>query len=262
MNNLVIGNTSQLAHYFPEDYLKVSSRNIFENIDKLKENAYDRIFLTFAEQRLHEINSLQTYLETNYTLTLNVIKNLKNNANKIIVYGSCELWNNYVGEISLEDPFDYNLNNCYWGYCISKHEMIKEIKKYRNVIVIHPFNFNSPYRKSGFLFYKIFDSIINKKKIEIGDTYFYRDIVHPKYVVERSIQAEKDELVGSGRLIFINDFIRDLYKEFNMNYDYYVKENKENFNVKKPAIYLKSKKVMYTYDDLLNDTINDINNMK
>jgi len=47
-----------------------------------------------------------------------------------------------------------------------------------------------------------------------------------------------------------------------MNYDYYVKENKENFNVKKPAIYLKSKKVMYTYDDLLNDSINDINNMK
>ena len=51
----------------------------------------------------------------------------------------------------------------------------------------------------------------SREKIEIGDTYFYRDIIHPKYVVERSILADKDEIVGSGRLTFINDFIRNLY---------------------------------------------------
>ena len=49
MNNLVIGNTSQLSHYFPDYYEKISSRNI--DITKLYSKKYDKVFLLFAEQR-------------------------------------------------------------------------------------------------------------------------------------------------------------------------------------------------------------------
>ena len=71
-------------------------------------------------------------------------------------------------------PFNYSSTN----YLDSKRVMIAEIKdKFNNVIILHPFNFNSIYRKEGFLFYKIFDSIINEKKITIGNTYFYRELL-------------------------------------------------------------------------------------
>ena len=57
MKNLVIGNTSQLAYYFPDDYEKISSRNI-----EFKNENYDRVYICFAEQR--------TYLKNNRDLFL------------------------------------------------------------------------------------------------------------------------------------------------------------------------------------------------
>lgn len=270
MNNLVIGNTSQLAHYFPDDFIKVSSRNIMRKMHELKSRSYDRIYITFAEQRLHEITDVGAYMKVNHDLTLKIIDELSAYANTIVVYGSCELWNNCMGAITVNEPINYKIPNLYHGYCFSKHIMIKAAKKkYPNVIAIHPFNFNSPYRKGDFLFAKIFDSIINYKKIEIGDTYFYRDLVHPKYVVERSMLATEDELVGSGRLTFVNDFIRDLYKyadhdlfEYRaMKYEDYVTEKFDNKN-QKPILYLKSNEVKYSYFDLLRDTIDDIEKFK
>jgi hypothetical protein len=128
------------------------------------------------------------------------------------------------------------------------------------VFIIYPFNFNSIYRSDDFLFGKIFNSIINKKKIEIGYTYFYRDIVHPKFVVDKSISARGHEIIGSGRLTFVNDFIRDLYQHYQMDYDEYVIENFDKYNEydKRKEYYLNSKKPLYTYMQLLKDTISDI----
>ena len=134
-------------------------------------------------------------------------------------------------------------------------------QNYNNVIILYPFNFNSPYRKQGFLFNKIFDSLINNKKIEIGDTYFYRDIIHPKYVVERSILCENDELVGSGRLIHINDFIRTLYKQLNMNYDDYVNENfNHNLKTKRKTFWKESN--ICLYEKIIEDTLYEIKKIK
>ena len=133
--------------------------------------------------------------------------------------------------------------------------------KYEKVIVLYPFNFNSIYRKEGFLFSKIFDSIINEKKITIGNTYFYRELIHPKFVVDQSIKAQSDDIIGSGRLIFVNDFIRSLYSHFNMNYDDFVTESyKENITSDERIFYLKSKQVLY--NDLYNDTISEIEKIK
>ena len=41
MSNLIIGDTSQLSHFFPKNYERISSRNI--NFEEIKKKQYDRI---------------------------------------------------------------------------------------------------------------------------------------------------------------------------------------------------------------------------
>jgi len=258
MDNLVIGSTSQISQYFPENFVKISSRNIDFNL--IKSSNWDRIFLCFGESRKN-LNDDDIYFQINFDLTIRIINEIKSHANKIIVYSTCELWNKYDGQISIDLPFDfYNT-----PYLNSKYKLTKLLidndELYQNIIIIYPFNFNSIKRSQDFLFGKIFNSIINKKEIEIGDTYFYRDMIHPKFVVDESINATSHKIVGSGRLIYVNDFIRDIYNYFNMNYNDYVIENIGKYNEydKRKEYYLKSNNCLYDYKQLLADTIKDIN---
>lgn len=254
MKNLVIGNTSQLAYYFPDDYEKISSRNI-----QLNDNQYDRVYICFAEQRTYIKNNPAIFFDTNVNYTLTLIKHYSKLSNKVIVYGTSELWNNCNGAIDINTPFNFKHHN----YTESKKLMIDKIKEknYNNVIILHPFNFNSIYRKDGFLFSKIFDSIINERKITIGNTYFYRELIHPKFVVEQSINATSDNIIGAGRLVFVNDFIRNLYSYFNMDYDEYVTEDyKENITSNENIFYLKSKQLKY--NQLFKDTIDELEKIK
>jgi len=255
--NLVIGNTSQLAYYFPDDYKKISSRDI--DFDDFENKKYESVYVCFAEQRTHMKDNLELFLDVNVKYTLNVVDFFSKISNRVIVYGTSELWNKYSGGIDITLPFDYNFT----PYIDSKRIMINELKSrnYKNVIIIHPHNFNSSRRKEGFLFGKIFNSILNNKKIHIGNTYFYRELIHPKYVVERSILATTDEIIGSGRLVFINDFIRELYAAFNLSYDKLVTENDiHNLNIKRNINYLNSFKPLY--NSLLKDTVEDLKNNK
>lgn len=253
MKNLVIGNTSQLAHYFPDDYIKISSRNI-----EFTNEQYNRVYICFAEQRTYIKDDRNLFLDANIDYTLNIIDYFSKYSNQIIVYGTSELWNNCNGTIDILTPFNYN----YSDYIDSKRIMIEKIKeKYNNVIILHPFNFNSVYRKTGFLFSKIFDSIIYEKPITIGNTYFYRELLHPKFVVEQSIKATEDQIIGSGRLTFVNDFIRSLYSYFSMDYKNYVTEDiKEGFTTNEKIFYFKSKQVLY--NNLYNDTVKEIEDIK
>jgi len=259
MKNLIIGGTSQLSYFFPEDYVRISSRRI--DMDYLINNKWGSVYITFAEQRTNDPNV--NCLTPNYIYTAELIENLTNNSERIVIYTTCELWNKYTGVVSLDNSPDWTWPNKN-GYCLSKELLMKSVQmhrsygKWKNVIIIHPFNFNSSYRRMDFLFGKIFDSIINKKKIEIGNTYFYRDIVHTKYMVERSMKSESDEMVGSGRLYFVNDYIRDLYKHFDMNYEEYVKENIDTKAVHAEKLFYSKQSQIYTYEMLLQDSINDI----
>ena len=54
MNSLIIGDTSQLSYYFPDDYISISSRNI--DFNYLKNNKWDNVYITYAEQRIYENN--------------------------------------------------------------------------------------------------------------------------------------------------------------------------------------------------------------
>jgi nucleoside-diphosphate-sugar epimerase len=257
MDNLVIGNTSQLSYYFPDDYIKISSRDL--NIDNLKKQDWDRIFICLGESRKF-IDNIKIYDDVNFYLTLDIIDKLKNFSRNIIVYSTCELWNQYDGPIDISKNFNFfSTPYLQSKYKLSKY-ILSNINDYYNVFILYPFNFNSVYRNCNFLFGKIFDSIINKKVIEIGDTYFYRDIVHPKFVVEDSINATSHKIVGSGRLIYVNDFIKDLYNYFNMNYNDYVIENIGKYNEydRRKEYYLKSNSCLYGYKQLLNDTVEDL----
>lgn len=260
MNSLIIGSSSQLAHYFPPEFERISSDIIRKNLPlPLRKEFYDRVYITIVEHRLHEVTNPDEYIRVNTINTMKLVNFFKDKANAVIVYGSCELWNMYHGPIDLTLGFKYDPYSAYTNYCISKHKLVQEVHKLNsdNIFILHPFNFNSPYRKSQFLFSKIYDSIINRKKIEIGDTYFYRDLVHPKYVVERSMKATSDEIVGSGRLIHVNDFIRTLYSLNEMNYDEWVSENIIHNKIPpKHAFYLKSNEQLY--DKIYVDTLNDI----
>jgi nucleoside-diphosphate-sugar epimerase len=259
MNNLVIGNTSQLSFYFPEDYIKISSRNL--DINDLKSKNWNRVYICIGESRKF-IQNIKLYDDINFYLTLDIIDALKDSSRNIIIYSTCELWNQYDGQISIDNNFNFYST----PYLQSKFKISKFIldnkKDYSNVIVLYPFNFNSIHRNTNFLFGKIFNSIVEKKVIEIGDTYFYRDIIHPNFVVKESICATSHKIIGSGRMVYVNDFIRDLYERFNMKYDEYIIENKSKFNEyeKRKEYYLGSKENLYSYNSLINDTIKDIKN--
>jgi len=255
--NLVIGNSSQLSYYFPEDYIKISSRNI--DFDYLKSNKWDGVYITFAEQRIYD--SAIDYITPNYLYTLQIINSLLENSDKIVCYTSCELWSQSTGTIKLDTEPCFNLNN---EYTISKLLLLNKIKelrkinsKYNKVIFMHPFYFNSVHRNTYFLFGKIFDSIINKKKIEVGNLDFMRDIVHAKFVVEKSIEAISDQMIGCGKLINVKHFVEDLFKLNNMNFNDYVKST--NSEIITPTKNITADvKWVYSYQNLLDDTQKDL----
>jgi len=259
LNNLVIGNTSQISHYFPDNYTKISSRNIdYSYHSKMK---YDNVYICFSEQRTFIKDNPEIFFDTNVKYTIDVINFFEQLSNRIVIFGTSELWNNIEGPININTPFNYN----YSPYIKSKETLIKYIyehKNYkRNVIILHPFNFNTPYRKGDYLFGKVFNSLINKKKIEIGNTDFNREIISPRFVVERSIKAEKDEIIGSGNLINVNKFIKDLYNSFNMKYEDYVTENiNHNFKIQKE--FYSEKKTKYNYDTILKETVEDLKKIR
>src|SRR5271166_1642855 len=258
--DLVIGSSSQLAQYFPPDYLKISSRNI--DFDYLKSNPWDAVYLTFAEQRIYDANI--DYITPNYTYTLQIINSLLDNCNKIVCYTSCELWNNLTGFIPLNTPAKfYPINH---EYSISKlllwnkiTQLRKENNLYDKVIFMHPFYFNSVHRNEYFLFGKIFKSIINKQKIKVGNLNFYRDMVHTKFVVEKSIELSHDSMIGSGKLFNTKDFVRNLYRLNDMDFREFVEEDTTIPNGK-PKLIMAKVDWDYTYQNLLDDTQADILN--
>jgi nucleoside-diphosphate-sugar epimerase len=259
-NKVVIGSSSQISQFLPDsDFLKIDSRNI--DYTKLSKN-WELVILAFGENRKN-IDNQNLYHDINVTLTQEVLDFFVPRSEKIIVFSTCELWSKCSGPVDLNTKFEHFDT----PYILSKKKITEIIlenpKKYPNTHVMFPFNFNSVYRNQNFLFGKIFKSITEKTEIEIGDSYFYRDIIHPNFVVEKIVNSAGHEVIGSGRLTFVNDFIRDLYKEFNLEYESLVKEDMSSFREfdKKYEYYLKSKDCVYTYKNLLLDTVNEISNL-
>jgi nucleoside-diphosphate-sugar epimerase len=256
-SNLIIGSSSQIARYLDDsEFLKINSRHFsLSDID----GNWDTAILAFGENRKF-LGEYLNYKIINVDLTFRILDFLSSRCKKIVVFSTCELWNRCCGPVDLNTPMDFYET----FYTKSKFEMtdkiLKNPDKYHNVHVVYPFNFNSTFRSEDFLFGKIFNSIIQNKKIGIGDTYYYRDIFHPVFMAQEVIKTTGHQIIGSGRMTHINDFIRDLYNYFDRSYDDLVIENLNSFKEYevKYEYYLKSLRPIYSYSDLLNDTINDI----
>lgn len=261
MKNLIIGKTSQLSHYFPEEnHEKISSREI--DYDYIVKNKWNNIYILFAEQRTFLANDMsKKYMfdEINYDLTMEVVNKLKNVAEKVVYFSTAELWNNTHGPVKNGDDFNFHENN----YTLSKYKTTQELinsDKYSNVSIVYPFNFNGIYRKMGYLFSKVFDSIVNSKKIVIGDTHYYRDMIHPISIVNFCLNndfSEKNILMGGGRLVCVNDFIKKLYSYYNLNYNKLVEENLDNESIYRKNIFYSSTKICEE-NELFKNTITDI----
>lgn len=254
MNNLIIGNTSQLSHLFPSEYDKISSRNI--NFD---DSNYDSVYITFAEQRTFDTNLKESdFIDVNVKYTSKVIEHFSKLSKRVIVYGTAELWNAHDGGIEIETEIKYK----YSPYIKSKEilwEIIKSKRdknEWKNVNIIHPFNFNSLNRKSGFLFFKLFDALINDKITKVGNINIERDIIHVKYLIEESINCNNDIIVGSGKLTNIRDFIMDIFKYYNKNFSNYIIEEDIKSQHQDNNFWLKKDKI---YKNLFLDTIQEIN---
>lgn len=253
--NLVIGNNSQLSAYFPAEFQKISSRNIIESslMDK-----YDTAFITFAEQRTFDSSLKESdFVEVNVDYTSNIVDLLEKKSQRIILYGTAELWNNCSGPISIDTKIDYK----YSPYVKSKEilwDLIRERRisgRWENVSIIHPFNFNSTHRREGFLFHKIFDSILNKTKNEIGNINIERDIIHPVLLAEKSLSCKEDMLVGSGKAINVRDFIVSLFECMEMRFEDYIIERDASSRHHGNTFWLKSESI---YDGLLKDTLYEL----
>ena len=259
--NLVIGNSSQLFPYFKEcdpDIIGISSRNI--DFDKFTGCKIDRAFLTFAEQRTFLNEDVDFFIKTNVDYTVDTIVKLAPMVKTFIVYSTSELWNGYTGGITVDMPF----NNNNTPYIRSKELMEYRINMLRihhgiDIKIVYPFNFNSPYRKEGFLFSKFMSVILHGEHITVGDLNFTRDIVHPKLIVDASLNTKSDIIVGSGNLINIRQYYIDLLENFSINYMEYVTEQANTFiNTREPYYF----KTEHKYNNLLNDTIDDIRKFK
>lgn len=259
MKNLIIGNTSQISSFFPLTYERISSRNI--DFHKFVNERYDRVYITFAEQRTFDKNlSENDFLSINVDLTSKVIDFFSKISNKVIVYGTAELWNNHNGSININTTINYK----YSPYVKSKevlYELIlnkKSIGNWNNVVILHSFNFNSLQRKSGFLFYKIFNSLINNEIANVGDLNINRDIIHPKYLVSKSLLVNEDCIIGSGKLTNVDSFISDLFQYYMKDYKEFIISDKSlSSNHVGNQFWLETNDI---YDNLLNDTVEEINN--
>lgn len=255
MDNLIIGNTAQLNYYFPSDYSRISSRNL--NFNDFKNKKFDSVYILFAEQRTFLKEGEEFFIKTNVDYTLKVIDFFKEISNKVIVYSTSELWNDYEGEIDVNLNFKYNYSPYIKSKEILSYRINNSKEMYENVHIIYPFNFNSPFRKEGFLFYKIFNSVLNRQKETIGDVDMMRDVIHPSVIVRESLSANGDKLIGSGELINIKTYIEDIFKLKNLNFSDYITTNTEK-NLKNIRKQYFSKIKYSSYSDLLDLTNQDL----
>jgi len=263
--NLVIGNTSQLSYYFPNDYIKISSREV--DVDSLCVTHWDSVYICFAEQRTYLANSTDEavknlFWDTNVSKTLDIIEKLKTVSKKVVYYSTAELWNKTNGPVKVTDEFSYYKNS----YTDSKRQItdvLKDKDKYSNISILYPFNFNGVYRGEKYLMGKIFRSIRNKERITIGDVYYYREMLHPSMVVDASLKSNpgEDMIVGSGRVVYVKDFIQSLYKRFDLKYTDLVIEQIETESIYRKNIFYSSEETnTYNVDLLLEQTSKELMN--
>lgn len=261
--NLIIGKNSQLTRYFKDDkrnkYFVTSAKNNMyrSHVDK----QWDNVYVFFSEQRTFLASNKDykdEFYNVNFGLTKQVINDLE--YKNLVFTSTTELWNNVEGPISTSTKKDY-IQNYYTDSKMKITEFILNLDPEKHMIV-YPYNFNSIYRKDGFLFSKIYKSIIEEKNITISNIDFDREILHAKYVARCIKDVEKNEIIGAGRLVNVVKFVKELYNLFDLDFKTLVNIDQQKTFSNKRKINWKSVAGDYTYEKLVADTFNEIKKVK
>jgi nucleoside-diphosphate-sugar epimerase len=254
VKKLIIGKSSQLSYYYPNDIVKISARETIS--ESVYNENWDIVYLFFAEQRTsYSMNKdyKNLFYSINFDLTLEILKKIK--SKKIIFLSTSELWNLCEGPISVNTDWNYTENY----YTDSKSKITKKILEFDDrVTVFFPFNYNSIHRKESFLFYKVYKSILNKEKIFVGDLNIDRELMHASFVSKEIERKNFNDLIGTGNLINIRKFISELYRINNLNCIDFVEESQDTNLVKKQNTFFCATKINYSFEDTLRDYNNDI----
>jgi nucleoside-diphosphate-sugar epimerase len=242
---LVVGDTSQVSQCLPSSFSRVSSRNFDADLV----DDYDRIFICFAEQRTFD-NSLD-FMEVNYDYTLSMIDDLLPKCNDIIFYSTAMLWEN-LKKYSIDDAYSYDEEN---NYLVSKQKITDELRGMDKVLVHYPCNFNSTFRKSGYLFSKLVDACAGKI-VSTGDLDFNRELVHASYVANTSLYSDESRIIAPGYLTNVRKYFHDVMDHFGVS----ASNIQESMTKHKPKPNSMHSVVdtSYDYGRLVEDTIIDI----
>lgn len=225
-NSLLIGSSSQLAMYFPDNFQLVGARDFINDKKDIVSNSLCTV-LAFGENRTYLDKELgfEAFKHVNYQLTMQAIEKCLTFSDKVIVFATSELWGKHSSGVTIDTAFDFNKSN----YVLSKLMLVDAVKTHfasDDVRIIYPFNFNTRYRKGQFLMGKVINSILTKSPIQVADTHFRRDLTTPLDIVNLCNINEiwKEAICGSGQLLNINSVITELYNIAGLNKEAYVSE--------------------------------------
>ena len=249
MSNLIVGKNSQLGFYLQDNNSSVLSLSESFCDDKL----YNKIFILAAEQRTFLNLPYSDFYDVNVKKTIALVEKKIDFCQKMYIFLTSELWNNYSGPIDTNVTFNFTPSN----YILSKYHLQKKIiKNFQNderIIMVYPFNFNSTMRRSGTLFGKVFETIIDGVQNNFSNLNFKRDFSHTTYVADRIKELQFDSVIGSGQLFHMKQFVYDLCEHFEVDKSLFLLSD---FQPKMNEFYDKNGK--YSYEQLLKDTIEDI----
>ena len=242
---LIIGDTSQLSKCLPLNCDRVSSRNF----DSTLVGDYRKIFVCFAEQRTFD-NSLD-FMKINYDYTLELIDSIITKCDDVVFYSTAMLWEN-LNNYCIEDEFCYDDSN---QYLVSKEKVTRELRDWSKVLIHYPCNFNSTYRKPGYLFSKLVHAC-QGNEVSTGNLDFNRELAHTSYVAKRSYESSSSEIIASGFLTNVRNYFHDVIAHFDVQPEFIQETIGSHTN--KPDSHYKFVDMNYSYENLLQDTIEDI----
>jgi hypothetical protein len=201
MKNLIIGKNSQLSYFL--DGIPVSSREI--PYDFIKKNKWNRIYLCFAEQRTF-VETSTDFDKVNYNLTAKLVDDLYDYCEEFVFYSTTLLWSGYKQKYDIDLPFLYKETE----YLSSKEKITNYLKNIDKVTIHYPCNFNSKYRKEGFLFSSLYDMILNKNKVNVKCLNFEKEVVHASYIAEKSKNTFSDSILAPGYSVNIRNIFSEI----------------------------------------------------
>jgi len=188
-------------------------------------------------------NPIETY-SSNIDLLFYILDFCKNNAKDISIYNSCstdcfgehkKIFCDEKTEFKPQSPYAQSKAFSFW--LIKYYREQFNVKSSNGILSNH----ESPLRNESFVLKKIINFAINhknhKKKLLLGNTEIFRDwgwapdYIEAIYKINNS-KIKKDYVVGTGKMSSLDNIIKKIFKDFNININLIVKNDKNLLRAK------------------------------